>query len=70
MYSDSYQPDIMAETLVTFPNPEILTTIPYSGIERPKTDVEINYLKKSKFCASICQNLSNKDVYELDVHNI
>ena len=40
-YIDSYQPDIMTETQATFPEPEIPTIIPDTGVKRPKTDTEM-----------------------------
>ena len=60
----------MTETLATSPNLKILTTIPNSDIERPKTDSDINYLKNKNIDEAIRQKLRNKDVYESDMHKI
>ena len=60
----------MTETLATSPNLKILTTIPDSDIERPKTDSEMNYLKNKNIDEAIRQQLRNKDVYESDMHKI
>ena len=59
----------MTENPSTFPDPDIPTTIPDSGIERPKTD-DMTYPKKKKIDEAIFQNTRKKDVYELDMHNI
>ena len=40
-YSDSYQPAIMTKTPETFPDPEMPTIIPVTGIDLPKTDAEM-----------------------------
>ena len=45
-YSDSCHPDIMTETVATFPNPE-MHRITYFGKERPKIDGEMTYLEKN-----------------------
>ena len=68
-YSDRFQPAIMTETAVTFPDPEI-RTITDLGIERPKTDGEMTYLKQKNIDDAIRQKLRKKDVYESDMHNI
>ena len=45
-YSNSSQLAITNEKPDTFPNPYMQTIIPGTGVERPKTDVEMTYLKK------------------------
>ena len=53
----------MTETPSTSPNPDI-PNIPDSGIEWPKTDADMNYLKKKKINEDIRKKISKKDVYE------
>ena len=36
----------MTETLATFPDPEITTIVPTTVFELPKTDIEVNNIKK------------------------
>ena len=45
-------------------------TIPGTGVERPKTDGEINYLEKKNIGEAICQKLRKKYVYETNMHKI
>ena len=45
-YSDIYQPEIMTNTLVTFPNPKMPTIMTDTGTKRPKTDVKMTYSKE------------------------
>ena len=47
-YINSCQQAIITETLENFPDPDIPTTIPDSGIERPKIDSEMTYTEKKK----------------------
>ena len=68
-YRYSCQPAIMTETAANFPNLE-MPTITDLGIERPKTDGEMTYLKKKNIDKAIRQKLRKKDVYESDMHNI
>ena len=58
-YSDSCQPDIMNKTVANFPDPE-MPTITELGIERPKTDGEMTYLKKKNIDEAIRQNLRKR----------
>ena len=67
---DSCQPAIMTETLATFPDQEMPSTIPVSGIESTKIDAEMTYLEKKNIDESMQQNLMKKDVYKSDMHNI
>ena len=69
MYSDICQPDIMTETPPP-PDPYMPTTIHDLGIKHPKIDVEITYLEENNTDESILQNMSKKDVYESEMHNI
>ena len=69
-YSNSCQPAIMTNTLATFPDPYIPKIVPDTGAKRPKTDMEITYLKKKTIDRAIRQKLRNKDVYETDMQNI
>ena len=46
------------------------TIIPDTGVERPKTDTEITYLKKKEIDEAICHKLRKKDVYETVMHKI
>ena len=68
-HSDSCQPAIMTETAATFPDP-YMPTITDLGIDRPKTDGDMTYLKKKNIDEAIHQNLRNKDFYESDKHKI
>ena len=45
-YSDSCQTSITTETHMTFPDPEIPTIIPDTGIKLPKADAETTYPEK------------------------
>ena len=47
-YRDICQLAIMAEITATFSKPETTTIIPDTGVKRPKTDVEMTYLKKKE----------------------
>ena len=60
----------MNEIPDTFPYKDIPKTIPDSVIKRPKSDAEMTYLDKNNIDEVIRQNLSKKDVYESDMHNI
>ena len=60
----------MTEPLANFPDQEIMTTIPDSGIERPKPDSEMTYLQKKNINESIFQNMRKKDLYESYMHKI
>ena len=68
-YSYRCQPDIITETVATFHNPE-MPTITDFGTELPKTDSEINYLKKKNTNEAIRQKMRKKDVYKSDMHKI
>ena len=57
------------ETVANFPDPE-MPTITELGIERPKIDGEMTYLKKKNIDEAIRQKLRKKDVYKLDMHKI
>ena len=59
----------MTEAPSTFPDTD-MPTIPDLGIERPKTDAEMNYLKNNNIDEAIRQNLRKKDFYESDMHKI
>ena len=62
-YSNICQPSIMTETPSTFPNPDMPTIIPDTGVECPKIDVKMAYLKTNSIDEAIHQKLMNKDVY-------
>ena len=68
-YSDSFQSAIMTETADNFPNPE-MPTITVLGIERPKTDGEMTYLKKKNINEAIRKKFRKNDVYKSHMHNI
>ena len=40
-YRNSYQPSIMTKTRMNFPNKEITTIIPETGVENSNTDAEM-----------------------------
>ena len=69
-YSDSCQTAIVIETPDTFPEPDIPKIIPDTGVDHPKTDTEITYLKKKNIDEAIRQKMRNKDVYETDINTI
>ena len=46
------------------------TIIPETGTKRPKTDVDMTYLKKYSVDEAICQKLMKNDVYKTDMHKI
>ena len=69
-YSDSCQTAIVIETPDTFPEPDIPKIIPDTGVDHPKTDAEITYLKKKNIDEAIRQKMRNKDVYETDINTI
>ena len=46
------------------------TIIPYMGVERHKTNTDMNYLQKKNIIEAICKKLMNNDVYETDMHMI
>ena len=69
-YIDSYQPDIMNKAMVTLPDTQIPTIIPHKVVERPKTEVDMTYLKKKNIDEAIHQKLRKKDVYENDMHKV
>ena len=60
----------MAETLFTFPDPEMPIIIPDFGIKRPKIYSEMNYLEKKHINKAIRQKMRNKDVYKSDMQKI
>ena len=68
-YSDICQPAIVTETAATFYDQE-MPTITDLGIKRPKTDGDMTYPENNNIDEAIRQNLSNKDVYESDMHEI
>ena len=68
--SDSFQPSIMTETPATFPDPDISLFILYMGVEHPKTDANMIYLKNKNIDEAICQKLRKKYVYEADIQKI
>ena len=45
----------------------MLTIITYTGNERPKTDVEINYPEKKNIDEAIVHKSRNKYMYETDI---
>ena len=69
-YSDSCQTAIMTKTPATFPDPDMTKIIPHTGAERPNMDAEMTYLENNNIDKAIRQRLSNKDVYEIYMHNI
>ena len=69
-YSDSCQTAIVIETPDTFPEPDIPKIIPDTGVDHPKTDAEITYLKKKNIDEAIYQKLRKKDMYETVMQNI
>ena len=60
----------MTNTPETFPEPEMPTIIPYTGVERPNTDADMNYLLKKNIDEDIRQKMRKTDVYETNMHNI
>ena len=48
----------------------MLTTTPDPGIECPKIDADMTYLKKNNIDEYIRQKLRKKDVKESDMHKI
>ena len=69
-YIDICQPAIITETPYTFPNPEMPTIIPDTGVERPKADAEMIYLWNYNIGGDIHHKLRKKCVYENDMHKI
>ena len=69
-YSNICQPSIINNTTETFPDPDMPTIIPDTGLKRTKTDGEMTYLKKKNIDEAIHQKLMKKDVYKTDMHNI
>ena len=68
-YSDICQPAIMTKTPANFSEPEIPTIIPETGVEFPKTDMEMTYLKNKTIDKYIRQKPKKKDVYKIDMPN-
>ena len=52
----------MNETTATFPDPYVTTITNGTGVEHPKTDVEMTYLENKNIDEVICQKLKKKDV--------
>ena len=69
-YINSCQPEIMTKTPETFPDPEFPRITPDTGVQHPKMDSEMTYLKNNNIDDSIYQKLRKKYVYETDMHNI
>ena len=69
-YSGSYQPAIMNETSDTFPDLYMPTIIPGTGIECPKTYMEMTYLEKNIVDEAVRQKMSKKDVNKTEMDNI
>ena len=69
-YIDICQPEILADTLATFPDPDMPIIIPYTGVDHPKMDMEMNYLEKKSIDGAIFQKLRDKDVCETVMQNI
>ena len=46
------------------------TIIPDTGVEHPKTEVDITYLEKKNIDEDIHQKLRKKDVYKTEMHKI
>ena len=69
-YRNRCQIAIINKTPDTFPNLEIPTIIPATGVECPKTDAYMTYLKKKNIDKATHQKLSKKDVHETDMQNI
>ena len=69
-YIDSRKPAIMTKTLVNFPDLEMTTIIPNTGIGRPKMDTDMIYLENKKIYKAIHKKTRNKDVYETDMYKI
>ena len=69
-YSNICQPSILNEIPATFSDPEMPTIIPDTGVEHPKTDVDVYFLKKKIIDEAIHQKLRKKYVYEIYMHNI
>ena len=59
----------MTENAANFPDLE-MPTITDFGINHPKTDGEMTYLKKKNIDETIHQNLKKKDVYKSYMYNI
>ena len=57
----------MTETTATFPDLE-MPNITDLGIERPKTEGEMNYLENNNIYEAIRKKLIKTDVYKLDMH--
>ena len=60
----------MTETPEIFPDPDMPTIVPDTGVESPKMVRETNYLKMNNIDKDIHKELRKKDVYETDRHNI
>ena len=60
----------MNKTPETFPNLEIPTIIPDTGVKHPYTDADMNYLKKKNNGKDTHQKLRNKYLYETNMHKI
>ena len=69
-YSDIFQPSIMTKTPETFPDPEMKSIVPDTGIEHPKTDAEMTYLKNKNIDKAIRHKMKKKYVYKTDMHKI
>ena len=69
-YSNRCQPTIITNNQYTFTNPYIPKVILDTGVEQPKMDVDMNYLKKKSIGEAISQKLGKKDVYKTYMHKI
>ena len=63
-YNNIYQTDIITDKMETFPDPDMPTIIPDTGLKHTKTDGEMTYLEKKNIDKAIHQKLMKKDVYK------
>ena len=60
-YRNICQLDITTNTPANFPNPEMPTIITDTGVERPKTDVDMTHLENRSIEKDIRQKPRKKD---------
>ena len=60
----------MTKTLETFRDQDMPNANPDNGVDRPKTDAEMTYLKTMNIDEAIRQKQKKKYVYETNMHNI
>ena len=69
-YINNCEPAIMIETPDIFPEPDMPKIILDTGVEHPKTALDMTYLKQKDIDKAIRQKLRKKYVYETDMHMI